>query len=214
MLNIEAQHFSTWSKHWSAIEAKGDPRPPYFDLRNRYAEPHRKYHTWKHITDGLTELSFIRNLADHPDEIAAAYYFHDAVYDPTEKDSENVEMSVLLSVVVMNQAQIPSVRRSRITDLILVTNHTIEPTRNDEKIIVDIDLSILGKGRREFDEYERNIRLEYSWVEEQAFRSGRAGILERFLQRPRIYNTPYFQEKYESQAWDNLLRSINNLRGL
>lgn len=66
----------------------------------------------------------------------------------------------------------------------------------------------MGQGDEVFDEYERNVRAEYDWVEEEQFRKARATILKSFLERPRIYYTDYFHEKYEQKAKTNLERSI------
>lgn len=209
--NLEVEK-TNWVKLWKAINAKGDPLPPFLDLKKCYAEPQRKYHVWKHITDGLEELKPAEHLAHHPNEIRMAYYFHDAIFDTRVKDSENVEKSAELAVAVMKQAQLPTPMVGRVADLVLVTKHNTPPVSTDAQIIVDIDFSILGKPEAEFDEYERNIRQEYAWVEEQVFRSTRAGILERFLARPRLYNTPFFLQKYEDQARRNLQRSISNLK--
>ena len=66
--------------------------------------------------------------------------------------------------------------------------------------------------RIEFDEYEQNIRREYSWVPEDQFRQGRSAILQMFLDRDSIYLTDFFKGKYESQARENLQRSIDALR--
>lgn len=53
---LEIKHEMDWIRMWAAIGAQGDPSPPYQDLRRRYAEPQRKYYTWKHIVNGLEEL--------------------------------------------------------------------------------------------------------------------------------------------------------------
>jgi predicted metal-dependent HD superfamily phosphohydrolase len=52
----------------------------------RYAEPHRRYHTWAHVLacfDARDRLT----TAELP-EVDLALLFHDAVYDPFAKDNE------------------------------------------------------------------------------------------------------------------------------
>lgn len=78
-------------------------------------------------------------------------------------------------------------------------------------LLVDIDLSILGRTPSEFDEYENQIRQEYRWVTEETFRKGRAHILREFIRREFIYQTKFFRERYESQARENLRRSLRQL---
>lgn len=208
----EVDHEANWVSLWTAVGAEGDPKPPYFDLRRRYAEPQRKYHTWKHIADGLEEFEAVEHLVESPAAIRWAYYFHDAVYDTKVHDGQNVDQSAELAVAVMNKAKLPQSLIKTASDLVIVTKHTVPPATPDAKLVVDVDFSILGKPAREFDGYERGIRQEYAWVDEQTFRNTRAGILERFLARPAIFNTPYFVDKYEVQARANLQRSITQLR--
>jgi len=78
--------------------------------------------------------------------------------------------------------------------------------------LIDIDLSILGKSQREFEEYEKNIREEYSWVPEEQFRAGRQVVLQRFLERDSIYSTDFFRKKYENQAIRNIENSLASRR--
>jgi predicted metal-dependent HD superfamily phosphohydrolase len=75
--------------------------------------------------------------------------------------------------------------------------------------MVDVDLSILGRDRDRFLEYEEQIRREYA---ASVFASKRAEILERFLGRSRIFSTDWFRQKYEEQARKNLENSISRLR--
>ena len=60
--------------------------------------------------------------------------------------------------------------------------------------------------------YEREVRQEYAFVSDAAFRAGRAAILETMLTRAQIYTTPWFQNRYERRARHNLARSIATLR--
>lgn len=77
--------------------------------------------------------------------------------------------------------------------------------------MVDLDLMILGSSEAKFDAYEVGIRQEYAWVSEEDFRFHRAKILQSFLDRPSIYYTERFREKYEARARANLERSIKKL---
>jgi predicted metal-dependent HD superfamily phosphohydrolase len=74
-----------------------------------------------------------------------------------------------------------------------------------------VDLSILGQDQRRFAEYEAGIRAEYAWVPQEIFNAKRAEILQRFLDRARIYSTDHFFAKYEHQARQNLEQSIQRL---
>jgi len=95
--------------------------------------------------------------------------------------------------------------------LILATKHDELQRDHDAKLMVDIDLSILGQPRDVFDQYEVNIRKEYAHVPDEQFRLGRKNILQSFLDRESIFATDFFKEKYESKAIENLTRSIQQL---
>ena len=95
--------------------------------------------------------------------------------------------------------------------MILDTKHTKPPHDTDGALLVDIDLTILGQSWERFEEYERQIRQEYEWVEAKTFAEGRSAMLKSFLKRPCIYYTNHFGDKYEARARMNLERSITRL---
>jgi predicted metal-dependent HD superfamily phosphohydrolase len=101
---------------------------------------------------------------------------------------------------------------ARVISLIMATKHVEPPRNNDERLIADIDLTILGRPTGEYQEYEDGVRQEYGWVQEERFRAGRAEVLARFLAREHIYYTDHFREKYEENARANLSNSISTLR--
>ena len=76
-----------------------------------------------------------------------------------------------------------------------------------------MDLSILGAAPARFDEYEVQVREEYSWVPEDTFRKRRGAILGQFLARRHIYSTNAFRARYEPGARTNLERSLKSLGG-
>jgi hypothetical protein len=52
----------------------------------RYAEPHRRYHTWAHVLACFDARDCITRAA--LPEVDLALLFHDAIYDPLAKDNE------------------------------------------------------------------------------------------------------------------------------
>lgn len=92
--------------------------------------------------------------------------------------------------------------------MILATKHDALPEFADAQRLVDIDLSILGAPPPRFDQYEGQVRLEYAWVNDVAFKAGRSKILKQFLDRPSIYGMDLFRDQLEQRARDNLARSI------
>jgi predicted metal-dependent HD superfamily phosphohydrolase len=193
---------------WKRIGAQGDPSPVYARLVASYSEPHRAYHNLTHIRNCLEEFEKARHLAAVPDSIEMAIWFHDAVYNPRAKDNE--ERSAELALSVAREAKLPAAFSQRVADLILATRHAAPPPDPDAALLVDVDLSILGQPSERFDDYERQIRQEYDWVEAAAFAAGRGAILKSFLERAAIFSTPFFRDKYERQARENLKRSIES----
>jgi predicted metal-dependent HD superfamily phosphohydrolase len=183
-------------------------QPPFsiFDkLKHVYTEPSRHYHTDKHIADCLTLFQPLRHQATHPAEVAIALWFHDAIYNTRRADNE--EQSTEWAISFLKAAKVKQAIRERIAQLIMVTK-THNPHDTDTGLMTDIDLSILGAPPHLFEQYDADIRREYSWVPEQQYQQGRVQVLKSFLERDNIYTTVYFSEQYEQQAQLNLRRKI------
>lgn len=178
-------------------------------VRQLYEQPPRAYHNWSHVEASLRELDAVVPLCADPDAVEIAIWFHDCIYDPQRHDNE--EQSAALARKWLAELAVPSSFVDSIAQLILVTKHNAIPASPDGKLMVDIDLSILGQVPEVFDAYETAIRKEYSFVAEEAFCAGRARILRGFLDRPTIYCTESFQRRYERAARTNLARSIEQL---
>jgi predicted metal-dependent HD superfamily phosphohydrolase len=195
-----------WLEFWRRMGMKSDPEPYYAELVGRYAAPQRAYHNLTHILECLEEFAPARPLTNDPVAVEAAIWYHDAVYDPRAKDNE--EQSAALAEKTGVATGWPEAFRQRVKNLILATKKHDASLDEDAPVLVDVDLSILGRERERFDEYEMQIRKEYDWVPDEAFAAGRTTVLQIFLGRPRIYNTDLFRDKYEAQARDNLRRSL------
>ena len=78
-----------WLDLWSRLGAQGSATSIFAQLASAYAGPGRAYHTAEHIRDCLAELDLSRDLAQNPDEVEAALWFHDAVYRPGASDNED-----------------------------------------------------------------------------------------------------------------------------
>ncbi len=178
-------------------------------LEQLYTEPGRHYHGLAHIRHCLQEAYSVQPPFDDTRPIKAAIFFHDAIYDPTRHDNE--EQSADLAARYLREMDFPSDFIDRVRALILDTRHAAPPTTIYGQYLADIDLSILGQSPETFDAYERAIRLEYAHVPDAAFRAGRAAILRNFLNRPTIYHTEHFRQRYEAKARENLERSLQSL---
>ncbi|MBU1975360.1 MAG: N-methyl-D-aspartate receptor NMDAR2C subunit [Nanoarchaeota archaeon] len=200
----------------------GKPYEQLFaELIQRYSEPHRHYHNLQHIDECLVEYARIKDeLLDIDERLKMAIWFHDAVYDTRAHDNEEqsarLARSLLLRLGIAKQEpeHLDNLSLDYITEVekcILATRHTERPIGFSQEYIVDIDLSILGKPEKRFDEYDAAIRQEYLWVPDEQYREGRSRIFHSFLERSRIFYTDHFADKYEIKARENLERAIERL---
>jgi len=191
---------------WYRLTRQQHAASLFLALEKHYSEPCRKYHNAHHISDCLKQFDQVSRLATYPDEVEIAIWFHDAIYDSKAKDNE--ERSAEWAVQALRTAEISEPAIKRINDMILITRHANEPMTVDEKLIIDIDLSILGRAPADFAKYDHQIREEYSWVPEEQYRTGRLAVLESFLRRNSIYFTEFFINHFEEQARLNLVEAV------
>jgi predicted metal-dependent HD superfamily phosphohydrolase len=198
-----------WQSTWSDLELPQPEPHVLHELLTRYAEPHRAYHTEQHLEECSKHFQQARELAGNPGAVQLALWFHDAIYDTHSPHNE--DQSAAWAVRVLAGVGAPTTLQDSVRDMILATKHNAAPDSHDAALTVDIDLSILGASATRFDEYETQVRTEYAWVPEEAFREARAKILREFLARPRIYSTDFFYDRLEVSARANLQRSVARL---
>ena len=92
---------------------------------------------------------------------------------------------------------------------ILATQAHAPPTDTDLAYLLDIDLAILASDPMRFAEYERQIQQEYAWVEPSLYVKKRQQVLRHFLETQPLYQTPFFQKRYERQAKQNLAQALS-----
>jgi predicted metal-dependent HD superfamily phosphohydrolase len=198
-----------WSKLLGNVGASNNANAWYEILTRAYAEPHRRYHNQEHIAECLVEFDSARHLAENPDPVELALWLHDAVYD--SKAADNEEQSAAMAKQCLESLGRVDLCQT-VAILVMATKlHDTTTSGRDAALVVDIDLSILGRDEKRFAEYEAGIRAEYGWVPGQVFKEKRAEILQSFLSRPRIYVTEHFFNRYERTARENLEVSIRKL---
>lgn len=174
---------SSWKRWWVEIGAHGDGAALMQQLLAAYADPQRKYHALQHLSECLDLLEQHRHLAVEP-----------------------------AAVEELSAAGVSTERVAQVREHILATRHSTLPKGQDQQLLVDIDLAILGANRARFEEYEVQVRAEYAWVPELIFRQKRAEVLAEFLAREPIYNTTPLHNALEHQARENLAQSLQQLR--
>ncbi|MET0544329.1 MAG: N-methyl-D-aspartate receptor NMDAR2C subunit [Variovorax sp.] len=175
-------------------------------LVTAYREPQRHYHSLQHLGECLSLARLHRAQARQPGEVAMALWFHDAVYDVHAHDNE--QRSADWASDALRAAGVGAGAAQRVHALVMATCHDAQPVDDDARLLVDIDLSILGAPPDRFAEYEQQIRREYAHVPREIFEPRRREILGRFLARDPLYLTPTLRAEREAQARINLACAI------
>ena len=170
-------------------------------LAERYGEAPRAYHTLQHIADGIGHLKTVRYV---PPEILIAWWFHDAIYDPRRPDNE--ERSAAWAGAVLGATPLAD----KVKNTILATKLGAVVLDAGARLLVDVDLAILAAPEPRYSEYEAQVRREYAFVAEAAYRVERQKVLRGFANRAYIYASPEFRN-LETRARKNLERSLNAL---
>lgn len=194
-----------WIAHWAMLGLPADPV-----LLERvlaaYAEPARHYHTLQHLGECLDLFEHVAHLAARPGEAALALWFHDAIYIPLAKDNE--ARSADWAGEALRAAGASANVIERVAALIMATAHHEAPADSDARLVIDIDLAILGSAPVRFAEYEQQIRSEYAAVPADLYAEKRREVLAGFLAWPVIYMTPELHARLEEQARSNLRRAV------
>jgi predicted metal-dependent HD superfamily phosphohydrolase len=182
--------------------------PTFADLHDHYTNPQRHYHTFDHIH---AMLETVRECSPEAEPaLLLAVWFHDVIYDSRAGDNEErsaAHARLLLQPLGVSDAILAETER-----LILLTKrHAAGATDRQGQLLIDVDLAILGAVPADYDAYAAAIRREYDWVADTDYRRGRCAVLERFLQRPRLYATDEMYRRFEDAARRNLQREIAEL---
>ena len=199
---------ASWHGLWRELGAARGDEALFRRLVAAYSEPHRHYHTLQHLRECFERLDEVRLLAQRPAQVELALWFHDAVYDAQRQDNE--ERSAEWARASVLEAGLAEALAQRLHLLVMATkDHRAEDP--DARLLVDIDLAILGAPARRFDESSRQVRAEYAHVPEEEFRAGRRRILQDFLARPQLFATDAMRRKFDQQARRNLSRAVAQL---
>ncbi len=175
-----------------------------------YSTPGRYYHTLKHIDYVLSTIQILQGYTNNLAAVQLAAWFHDVVYDTQAEDNE--KRSADYALELLSNLGIPESIIITVTRLILNTkDHQAAVDDYDSQVLLDADLAILATNSVQYLEYAHAIRQEYGWVGDADYITGRRQVLERFLQRSRIYFTPLMLEFAEPSARGNIQAEIQSL---
>ena len=195
------------------------------DLLERYAEPQRRYHDQRHLTEVLDAVDALAAHAADLPAVQLAAWFHDAVYQPAAAPARNEEDSARLAERVLaglgfqdRLGDRPGGTVAAVAALVRGTAHhdirrddPSAPRVADAEVLYDADLAILAASPQRYAQYAADVRSEYAHVPDEVFRPARAGILRGFVDRPRIYRTPTAYSAWEAAARANLAGEVDDL---
>jgi predicted metal-dependent HD superfamily phosphohydrolase len=206
-VSTTAYLLNRWKTTMKVAQVQGASPSLIDEILEAYSGPGRYYHVkdhLRHMFEVYDRFFSSPNLA-----IELTFWYHDFFYDPKQKDNE-IRSANLGQARVERALQVPSSIGSQVRDLILFSQYTRPPMTREEMVLHDIDLAIFGESTDLFDKYEKDIRLEYSFVDLESY-GGRASILRRFLRDP-FYFTPEMQfSSYEMLAQINIHKSLRSL---
>jgi predicted metal-dependent HD superfamily phosphohydrolase len=197
-----------WQRHVSTDRALLDR------LLARHREKHRRYHTAAHVAwviRHVDELASVEPI-DHLDEVMAAAFYHDAVYEPTYPANERASARLARRDLTSIGWDADAVER--VASMIEATEHGGAGDggqTGDTAVLLDADLAILGADPAAYSTYVTGVRAEYRHVTDDEWRIGRAAVLEGFLERPTIYSTPTARDRWETRARANLTAELASL---
>ena len=189
-----------------------DPGRIFDEISSRYREPHRRYHTPRHIRHCLEQLDLAADLLDDRDAVELALWFHDVVWEGQAAPASNEQRSADLLVERLGGA-LDERFRDTVCRLVMVTVYPSEPATPDEGYMVDIDLSSFGLPWEEFRRDSQAVRDELPHLTDEEFFPKQHRFLRMLLGRKRFFVTDFFAERYERTARDNIERLLRETGG-
>lgn len=177
------------------------------ELLERWAEPHRHYHSRTHLLAVLEALELLDDQLPRP--VALAAWFHDAVYNGIAGQDE--EDSAQLAETLLG-VHLPATEVLEVARLVRLTA-THDPQLEDRNgsLLCDADLAVLGGSAEDYARYRHAVRQDYSHVPEADFRRGRAAVLRQLLALNPLYRSASAQKLWGSRAVENLQTELSEL---
>ena len=205
---MDSSRFNTL---WQRAGARNNSTAAFAVLVDYYSEPHRRYHTARHVRDCLEIYDSAVPVLGNNDAVEMALWFHDAVYIVGQTDNESCSAALFRS---LSEGYLPSDFNEQVVRLIMATRHNQAPTAADEQFATDVDLDGLAKPWDAFITDTQLLRQENSATDDKTFRGNVRGFFERLLARPSIYATGHFEVKSEAIARGNIERLLAELDSL
>jgi predicted metal-dependent HD superfamily phosphohydrolase len=172
-----------------------------------YTGKDRHYHTMAHLQNFYAQLQKCRSLTKDHDILFMAMVYHDVIYNSVDHKDE--ERSADLAVERLKSIGYPTASIAKCRELILATKAHAASPDSDTNYFNDADMSILGLERPVYQQYVKDVRLEYGNTPQ--FDAGRKRVLQYFLGMDRIFKTDFFYKIYEAPARANVAWELSQL---
>lgn len=200
---------------WTDLITRHTADPRAVDAGRRllaaWSEPHRRYHSVEHLRDILAAVEELSAVADDPDAVRLASWYHDAVYAGRPDDEENSALRAerdLSALGVAPQTVDEVARLVRLT-----VSHDPAPGDHNGEVLSDADLASLAVSVERYQHNSAAIRDEYRHIPDDVFRKGRLQVLAALLQRPAVFRTERGYRYWEATARDNMVAEMAALGG-
>ena len=189
-------------------------------VKKLYDRNNLAYHNFNHIQDMLN-LSEKYNCELTMGQLIAILY-HDSAFVPCSTDNE--ERSIENMYIQMSKENMSFYDRNElaIAEQIILDIKEHIPTREESKLVLDLNSAILGFEPKIFKEYGKALYNEYKTVftnepdksTEIIFHEDTIELGTKILARNNIYYTELFKNIYEKRATINLLTMINESKSI
>lgn len=151
-----------------------------------YSQPHRYYHTWKHIEDMLLELidspqAIKDNFID--DRLIIATVYHDFVYDTKLGSDGKPKQNEKLSADEFMKDWKGSVDDGKLIASLIIDTKTHIPSSELSRQFIELDLNIFTKSLDKILEYNHQIFKEYQQFDWAKYHDGRLDVLNKLKQQ-------------------------------
>ncbi|MBO9203640.1 MULTISPECIES: HD domain-containing protein [Niastella] len=180
------------------------------EIAKKYTTTSRHYHNLQHIQALLAFCESYYGQLKDADVVAFAVFYHDIIYNVLRKDNE--PRSAQVAVKRLQALAVPAEKIEQVKLYIEATQtHAITAAVThfaDLQLFLDFDMSVLGAEWEKYEAYTHQVRREYRIYPDKLYYPGRKQFLQHCLQTEYIFQTPFFRERYEAKARENMAREL------
>ncbi|MCL1871142.1 MAG: hypothetical protein FWF90_12110 [Promicromonosporaceae bacterium] len=176
-------------------------------LVEKWSGEDRHFHNLKHLAMTLHRVDELSQETHSPDLVRLAAWYHGAVFASDSKvtyelqGGEQTPASAELARKDLTALGVPAAHADRVAALVdSLLRHVPPADDSDAQVLSDADLSMLATEPQHYRKYVEAVRAEYAHIPQRDFLRARIRILQRLLQRGKIYSSPM------GAAWENPAR--------